>query len=157
MSWESREQAVPYPLLSEQKRKAFKGVPSIACGLDPWVSRCGVCLRLQGMTSALNHVAPCRECAQCNQPAIFLTHKLSEGLTPRLDTHRMRLQPFHVSIRANSDRVFWPRRETFHTFVFLEHRSQRNIPLNLFINPYKADSNPNTPPYEATVKRNRHF
>lgn len=53
------------------------------CFVSIWVSRCGVCLRLQGITSALNHVAPCLECAQCNHPAIFLTHKLSEGLTQR--------------------------------------------------------------------------
>lgn len=74
----------------------FRRVLPIACSPDLWVSRCGVCLRLQGITSALNHVAPCLECAQCNQPAIFLTHKLSEGLTQRLDTHR-----FYVPIRPS--------------------------------------------------------
>lgn len=48
--------------------------PSIACSPALWVSRCGVCVRQQGITSALNHVAPCLECSQCNHPAIFLTH-----------------------------------------------------------------------------------
>ncbi len=84
----------------------------IACSPDPWVSRCGVCLRLQGITSALNHVAPCLECAQCNHPAIFLTHKLSEGLTQRLDTRCRSLEQIVSELQsgpsqANSAAVVW--------------------------------------------------
>lgn len=62
-------------------------VPSIACNPDLCVSRCGVCLRLQGITSARSHVALSRECARCDHSAVVLAHKLSEGLTTRLRTN----------------------------------------------------------------------
>lgn len=90
---------------TSHKSVRMRRVLSIACSPDLWVSRCGVCLRLQGITSALNHVAPSLECAQCSHPAIFLTHKLSEGLTQRLDTHCRRTCCFWGPIRAVSGKL----------------------------------------------------